>query len=48
MKEKTNNEIGFYLKIDADLKREFNIKCLENKVNMSDAIKEYMKKYIEE
>lgn len=37
---------GFYMKIDEELKRQFNIKCLENGTNMSEVVKNYMKKYI--
>lgn len=46
MNEKNYNEIGFYIKIDEELKRKFNIKCLENGTNMSEVVKDYMKKYI--
>lgn len=46
MKEKENNEIGFYIKIEEDLKRQFNLKCLENGTNMSEVVKDYMKKYV--
>lgn len=46
MNEKSYNEIGFYIKIDEELKRKFNIKCLENGTNMSEVVKDYMKKYI--
>lgn len=46
MKEKNYNEIGFYIKVDEELKRKFNIKCLENGTSMSEVVKDYMKKYI--
>ncbi len=46
MSEKKYNGKGFYIKISEDLKRDFNIKCLENGTNMSTVIKEYMEKYI--
>lgn len=46
MKEKENSEIGFYIKIEEDLKRQFNLKCLENGTNMSEVVKDYMKKYV--
>ena len=46
MSEKNYNEIGFYIKIDEELKKKFNIKCLENGTNMPEAVKDYMKKYV--
>lgn len=46
MNEKKPNEIGLYIKIDKDLKRDFNIKCLEKGSNMSEVIKDYMKEFI--
>lgn len=46
MNEKEINEIGFYIKVDEELKRQFNIRCLENGTNMSEVVKDYMKKYI--
>lgn len=47
MKEKEFVETGLYIKIDEDLKRQFNMKCLENGTNMSTVIKDYMGKYID-
>lgn len=46
MREKDFNEIGFYIKVDEELKRQFNIKCLENGTNMSTVVKDYMTEYI--
>lgn len=46
MNEKEINEIGFYIKVDEELKRQFNIKCLEKGTNMSEVVKDCMKKYI--
>lgn len=48
MNEKKKNDSGFYIKIDKELKRKFSIKCLENKCNMSEVIKNYMKQYIKQ
>lgn len=48
MKKKKNKGSGFYIRIDEELKRKFNIKCLENGLNMSEVIKEYIKQYIEQ
>lgn len=39
---------GFYIKINPELKKQFNIKCLENDTNMSVEVKKFMEKYIEE
>lgn len=46
MKEKENNEIGFYIKIDEELKKQFNVKCIENGTNMSTVVKDYIIQYI--
>lgn len=48
MKEKDYVITGLYIKIDEDLKRQFNIKCLENGTNMSKVIKDCMVQYINE
>ena len=48
IKKKKKNDSGFYIKIDKELKRKFSIKCLENKCNMSEVIKNYMKQYIKQ
>lgn len=48
MNEKQNSESGFYIRIEKELKRDFNMKCLEKGANMTEVIKEYMKKYIEQ
>lgn len=45
--KETYTGYGFYMKIDEELKRKFNIKCLENGTNMSEVVKEYMRQYIE-
>ena len=37
---------GFYMKIDDELKKKFNIKCLENGRTMAEVIKESMENYI--
>lgn len=48
MLEKVNeNNIGFYLKINDEIKKQFNIKCLENNSTMTREIQEFMKQYIE-
>lgn len=47
MKEKENSEIGFYIKMDEDLKRQFNLKCIENGTNMSTVVKDYIMKYVD-
>lgn len=44
MKEK--EEIGFYIKIDEELKKQFNLKCIENGTNMSKVVKDYIIQYI--
>lgn len=33
-------------KIDKGLKKEFNIKCIENNTNMSEVIVEHIRKYV--
>lgn len=47
MNEEEINDDGFYMKINSELKKQFNIKCIENKTTMSNVLKEYMKEYIE-
>lgn len=47
MNQKEKNKSGFYIRMDEELKRKFNIKCLENGVRMSDVIKSCIKQYIE-
>lgn len=42
-----NNDDAFYMKINSELKRDFNIKCLQNNTSMSVVIKDFMKEYIE-
>ena len=37
---------AIYMNIDKDLKKEFNIKCIENNTNMSEAIVDFIKEYI--
>ena len=37
---------GFYMKINPELKKEFNIKCLENDTTMSTEVKRFMEEYI--
>jgi hypothetical protein len=39
---------GFYIKINPELKKQFNIKCLENNTNMSVEVKKFMEEYIKE
>lgn len=39
---------GFYIKINPELKKQFNIKCLENDTNMSVEVKKFMEEYIKE
>lgn len=41
-----DNEQGFYIKIDKQLKRDFNIKCLENGVSMTEALRNIIKEYV--
>lgn len=47
MKEKDSNEKGFYIKIDEDLKKQFNLKCIANGTNMSTVVKNYIEKYVD-
>lgn len=47
MIEKENNETGFYIKIDEELKRQFNVRCIENGTNMSAVVKDYITQYLE-
>lgn len=47
MSEKNNeNNTGFYLKINDEIKKQFNIKCLENNSTMTKEIQEFMKQYV--
>ena len=41
------NDDGFYMKINSEFKKQFYIKCIENKTTMSNVLKEYMKEYVE-
>lgn len=47
MKEQCDKK-GFFIKVDEDLKRKFNIACIENNTNMSEVIKDFMQNYIDE
>lgn len=42
--KKSNDAI--YMNIDKNLKKEFNIKCIENNTNMSKAIVDFIRKYV--
>ena len=37
---------GFYMKINSELKKQFNIRCLENNTTMSTEVKRFMEEYI--
>lgn len=37
---------AFDMKINSDLKKEFNIKCIQNGTSMSKVLKDYIKEYI--
>lgn len=45
-KEGKRNIDSIIFKIDKDLKKGFNIKCIENNTNMSEVIVEYIKEYV--
>jgi hypothetical protein len=45
MKNEKNE--GFYMKINSDLKKEFNVKCIDSDLTMSEVITELIKEYIE-
>lgn len=40
------NEVGFFMKIDTELKNQFKAKCAEKGSTVSDTLKNYMKQYI--
>lgn len=44
--EGKRNIDSIIFKIDKDLKKEFNIKCIENNTNMSEVIVEHIRKYV--
>ena len=44
--EAKKNIDSIIFKIDKDLKKEFNIKCIENNTNMSAVIVEHIRKYV--
>ncbi len=44
--EGRKNIDSIIFKIDKDLKKEFNIKCIENNTNMSEVIVEHIRKYV--
>ena len=46
MEEETTESGGFYMKINPELKRDFNMKCLENYTTMSTEVKKFMEEYI--
>ena len=46
MEEETLENGGFYMKIDPELKKQFNIKCLENNTTMSTEVKRFMTEYL--
>ena len=45
-KEGKRNIDSIIFKIDKDLKKEFNIKCIENNTNMSEVIVKHIRKYV--
>lgn len=48
MKKESNDMTTFNMKISAKLKKEFNIKCIENNTSMAKILKEYIKQYIKQ
>lgn len=44
--ERKKLDSAFYMKIDSELKKQFNIKCLENGDKMAEVLKEHIKEYI--
>lgn len=44
MKKDTSEKINIV--IDPELKKEFNIKCIENHTNMSKVLKSFIKEYV--
>lgn len=44
MKENNVDKINFV--ISADLKQQFNIKCIKNKTTMSKVLKSFIKEYV--
>lgn len=46
MKENNVDKINFV--ISADLKQQFNIKCIKNKTTMSKVLKAFIKEYVNE
>ena len=45
-KKNKKQDNTFNMLISSDLKRQFNIKCIENNTRMSKVLKEYIEEYI--
>lgn len=45
-KQKMVEDSTFHMKINSELKKEFNIVCVKNDVSMSEVVKDFMENYI--
>lgn len=48
MEEENFKDDAIYIKINADLKRKFNIKCIEKDITMTEVLEKRIKEFIEE
>lgn len=46
LEDQENEDSTFNMRIDSELKKQFNIKCIENNTQMSKEIKKFIKEYL--